>query len=145
MHPLLVTIYHLPFFPTTLYTTPFFSDVDQVPTADLLHLMQQTGDPSMSSSYPLLTHSITLPIQTPSEKTPTYLYVSERMPLIPTKLAKHFQEGLFIKMVELMPDYIRDPNLSNEDYLKGSKFKNWEINNIVDWIQCFSLYIAIVC
>ena len=64
---------------------------------------------------------------------------------IPAKLAKCIVEGLFVEMVELMPDYLRGPNPSDEDQLKNSKPKNWEITNIVDSIQCFSLYTAVVC
>ena len=67
------------------------------------------------------------------------------MLLIPAKLAKCIQEGLFVEMVKLMPGYLSGPNPSDEDQLKSSKFKNWEIPNIVDQIQWFSLYIAIVC
>ena len=89
--------------------------------------------------------SITVPTLPPFEKTSTPLYIGGGMPPIPAKLAKLIQEGLFIEMVELMPDYLRSPNPSDEDLLKHSKPKNWEITNIVDWIQCFSLYIAVVC
>ena len=48
-------------------------------------------------------------------------------------------------MVELIPDYLQGPSSSDEDQLKSSKFKNWEITNMVDWIQSFSLYMAVVC
>ena len=67
------------------------------------------------------------------------------MPPIPAKLAKCIQEGQFIEMAELLPDFLRSPNPSDEDQFKTSKSRNWEITNIVDWIQCFSLYIAIIC
>ena len=50
---------------------------------------------------------------------------------IPAKLAKCIQEGQLVKMVELMPDYLNGSNPSDEDQLKSSKFKNWEITNIV--------------
>ena len=132
----------------TLYTTRLFSRIlalDQVLTADQLHLMQQIGDPPMLYSNPLLSGSTTLPTQPPSENIPTALYVRRGMSPIPAKLAKHIQEGQFVEIVDLMPDYLRGPNPSNEDQLKSSKFKNWEITNIVHWIQSFSLYIAIVC
>ena len=67
------------------------------------------------------------------------------MPPIPAKPARCIQEGLFVEKVKLMPDCLRGPNPSNEEQLKSSKFKILEIINIVDWIQCFSLYTAIVC
>ena len=119
--------------------------LDQVPTANQLHLVQQIGDPPTSSSYPMPSCSTTVPTLPPCEKTSTPLYIGGGMPPIPAKLAKRIQEGLFVEMVELMPDYLRSPNPSDEDQFKNTKPKNWEITNIVDWIQCFSLYIAVVC
>ena len=95
--------------------------LDQVPTANQLDLVQHIDNPPMLSSNPLLSHSTTLPTQPPSEKTPTTLYVGGGMPLIPAKLAKRIQECQFVEMVEFMPDYLRVPNLSDEDQLKSSK------------------------
>ena len=60
-------------------------------------------------------------------------------------LPKRIQEGQFVEMVELIPDYLQGPNSSDEDQLKSSKFKNWEITNMVDWIKSFSIYITVVC
>ena len=129
---------------TVYYKLPFSHTLvlDQVPTANQLHLVQQIGDPPTSSSYPMPSCSTTVPTLPPFEKTSTPLYIGGGMPPIPAKLAKRIQEGLFVEMAELMPDYLRSPNPSDEDH---SKPKNWEITNIVDWIQCFSLYIAVVC
>ena len=149
MHcPLSLSLYTTtPSHDTVYYKLPFSHTLvlDQVPTADQLHLVQQIGDPPTSSSYPMLTCSTTVPTQPPFKKTSTPLYIGGCMPPIPAKLAKRIQEGLFVEIVELMPDYLRGPNPSDEDQLKNSKPKNWEITNIVDWIQCFSLYIAVVC
>ena len=57
------------------------------------------------------------------------------MPPIPAKLAKCIQEGLFVKMVKLMPDFLSGPNPSDENQLKSSKFKNWEITNIASGLD----------
>ena len=62
---------------------------------------------------------------------PTTLYVSGGMPLILAKLGKP-SNGQFIEMVELLSDFQRGLNPSDEDQLKSSKFKNWEITNTVD-------------
>ena len=69
------------------------------------------------------------------------------MPPIPAKLAKRIQDGQFVEMVELLPDLLRGYNPSDEDKLKSSKSKYHEsqITNIINWMQCFSLYIAIIC
>ena len=48
-------------------------------------------------------------------------------------------------MAELLPEHLRGPNPYDEDQPKSSKSKYRELSNIVDWIQCFSLYTAIIC
>ena len=60
----------------------------------------------MPSSNPPLSHSTILPTQPLSEKTPAALYIGGGMQPIPAKLAKRIQEGQFVEMVELMPDYL---------------------------------------
>ena len=117
----------------------------QVPTADQLRLVQQTSNPPALSSTPGLNHSVALPTQVPPVKAPTSIYIGGGMPPIPAKLAKRIQEGQFIEIAELLPDFLRGPNPSDEDQLKSSKIRTWAITNIIDWIQCFSVYIAIIC
>ena len=116
----------------------------QVPTADQLRLVQQTSNPPVLSSTPGLNHSVALPTQVPPVKVPTSIYIGGGMSPIPAKLAMRIQEGQFIEMAELLPDFLRGPNPSDENQLKSSKIRTWEITNIIDWIQCFSDYIAII-
>ena len=86
----------------------------------------------MSSSNPLLSCGTTFPPNHHLKRHLPLLYVGGGMPPIPAKLAKRIQEGLFVEMVKLMPDYLSGPNPFDENQLKSSKFKNWEIINIVD-------------
>ena len=111
MHcPLSLSLYTTsPSHDTVYYKLPFSHTLvlHQVPTADQLHLVQQIGDPPMSSSYPMPSCSTTVPTQPPFKKTSTLLYIGGGMPPILAKLAKRIQEGLFVEMVQLMPDYLR--------------------------------------
>ena len=77
--------------------------------------MQQTGNPLVLSSNPELNHSETLPTEVPPVKAPTSIYIGGGMSPIPAKFAKHIQEEQFIKMAELLPDFLRGPNPSDND------------------------------
>ena len=105
--------------------------------------MHELGDPP----NPVPACSTLSATQSPAEKVATSLYIGGRMPPIPAKLAKRIQDGQFVEMVELLPDLLRGYNPSDEDQLKSSKskYRESQITNIIDWIQCFSLYIAIIC
>ena len=48
-------------------------------------------------------------------------------------------------MGDLLPEVLRGPTPYDDNHQKSSKLKYWELDGIVDWIQCFSLYIAIIC
>ena len=75
--------------------------LDQVPTANQLHLVQQIGDPPTSSSYPMPSCSTTVPTLPPFEKTSTPLYIGGGMPPIPAKLAKR----IIITSHQRFPDF----------------------------------------
>ena len=82
--------------------------------------------------------------QQATEKMSASLYIGGRLPPVPAKLANRIQDGQFVEMAELLLEWLRGTNPHNEDQLKSSKSKYKEISSIVDWIQCFSLYIAII-
>ena len=96
---------------TLSYHSPHTVALDQVPTAEQLHQVHQLGD----LPNPVTAHSTLSITHSPSEKATTSLYIGGRMPPIPTKLAKHIQDGQFIEMVELLPDLLRGYNPSDED------------------------------
>jgi len=47
-------------------------------------------------------------------------------------------------MPELLPDHLSSAEFNTSDQPTNSKSKPHEVNNIVDWIQCFGIYMAIV-
>ena len=52
------------------------------------------------------------------------------------KLGKRIQDGQFIEMAELLPDFRSSLNAADEDQLKSLKFKKWEITNIASNLVC---------
>ncbi|XP_065896347.1 protein FAM133-like [Dysidea avara] len=58
---------------------------------------------------------------------------------------KRIKQGIFVEMSELLPDHLgsADANVEKEDR-HTNKTKLNEVNNIIDWIQCFGIYIAVL-
>ena len=48
-------------------------------------------------------------------------------------------------MVELLPKTLSSPEYAPDDGPAGQKQKHREVTNIVNWVQCFGILIAIVC
>ena len=47
-------------------------------------------------------------------------------------------------MVKLFPEYLEALNAAEEDHSKSSRLKLKDISNILDWIQAFSIYVAVL-
>ena len=47
-------------------------------------------------------------------------------------------------MAELLPDMLKASNATDEDQTATTKQKLPDVTQIIDWIQCFSIYIAVV-
>ena len=62
---------------------------------------------------------------------------------MPVQLVERIKQGIFIEMSELLPD-----NLGSADANVGDRHANKtklsEVDNIIDWIQCFGIYIAVL-
>ena len=98
------------------------------PTSILLsrsHQIQQ-------GSFPTLT-SLCLPV-----------LISGGVPPVPAKLVKWIQDGLFVEMVELLSETLSSPEYAVSEEPAGQKQKLREVTNIVDWVQCFGVFIAII-
>ena len=63
------------------------------------------------------------------------------LPPVPRSLASWIESGAFVEMSELSPELLS--TLSSETPDKG-KSKQWVVCNILEWIQCFGLYTAVV-
>ena len=64
------------------------------------------------------------------------------LPPIPPKLVARIEAGEFIDMCELLPDYLGAARAENQG--KSSRPQRQPISNILEWVKCFSVYIAVV-
>lgn len=67
-----------------------------------------------------------------------------RIPPIPTKLVRRITEGHYVDMAELHPDHLEELNAAEEDHSKPARARQKELSSILDWIQAFSIYVAIL-
>ena len=79
----------------------------------------------------------------PTATTTPPLYIGGGLPPIPGKLVRRIQNGHFIDMTELLPDNLEAANATDNDQSKAASRKHQDVTHIIDWIQCFSTYIAV--
>ena len=77
-------------------------------------------------------------------KPPPPVLISGGLPPVPAKLVKRIQDGLFVEMAELLPETLSSPEYAASEEPAGQKQKLREVTNIVDWVQCFGVFIAII-
>ena len=66
------------------------------------------------------------------------------LPPVPTKLIKRIQDDLFVEMFELLPERLISADYNAGDGTGSQKQKPQEDLSILQWIQCFGIYIAII-
>lgn len=74
--------------------------------------------------------------------------LDEALPVVPTKLVKQILRGEYIDMAELLKDNIeveRRRLTSTEEGGGSSSGARRGIPNLWSWLQCYSLYAAIMC
>ena len=109
------------------------SAFNEIPsTRELQHITQLGDDPS-----PPRILSIREKIQAP-------VYIGGRLPPIPARLVKIIEDVQFMEMAELLPDHLSSSLYTDEDQAKSTKVKYKEVLNIIEWLQYFSLYIALI-
>ena len=69
--------------------------------------------------------------------------ISNGIPPFPLRLVKWVEQGL-LEMAKLHPNFLDSVQLKFGDQPSGSTKRLPEIVDIVDWIQCFGIYIAII-
>ena len=110
--------------------------LDTIPSAtQLSHIHQDTELPHTQ------TNNIQLS-QTQRSKA-SLMSLGGGIPPVPAKLVKRIQEGSFIEMAELLPELLRNASLP-DDINKSSKPKPHSVGNIMEWVRCFSCYIAVI-
>ena len=117
--------------------------LDQVPHGNELLHVNQFGD--NVADVDTLAPLSTIPPNRSGGKTNSLVYIASGLPSIPAKLVKRIQEGQFVEMAELSSMQLGSSDTLDEEQSKGSKLKLHEVTNIVEWVQCFGTYIAIIC
>ena len=80
----------------------------------------------------------------PSEKSRPPVLISNGLPPIPSRLMKRVEDGLFVEMAELLPSHLDSADLNvNEGQVTSCK-QLPTVTDIIDWIQCFAVYMAII-
>lgn len=68
------------------------------------------------------------------------------LPSFPARLVSRIGAGEFIDMVELAPDKLGlSKSTLNDDQAKPSKQRCRTVTNILEWTQCFSTYMVVIC
>ena len=70
--------------------------------------------------------------------------IGASLPPIPRKLVKRIKAGKFIEMGELLPERLGAANVSNDDRFKAPKPKPRPVTTILEWAQCFEIYVAVL-
>ena len=72
------------------------------------------------------------------------MLLSYRLPPVPTKLIKRIQDDLFVEIFKLLPERLTSADYNAGDGTGSQKQKSQEDLLILQWIQCFGIYIAII-
>ena len=79
---------------------------------------------------------------------PSVLSIGPGLPPVPRKLITHIQAGEFVDMAELLPDRMgitTTPSfLSHKNEKQPFKTKRRQVTNITEWVQCYSIYVAVL-
>jgi len=74
----------------------------------------------------------------------TPVLISSGLPPVPKKLVYRAQEGLFVEMAELLPHKLISAEYYSEDHSTNPRQQHYKIRNILEWVQCFGIYVAII-
>ena len=72
------------------------------------------------------------------------LSIGPGLPPVSNKLVMHIQADEFIDMAELLPDRLGISTTPGKDDKQATKQKRRQVTNILEWIQCFSIYVAVL-
>ena len=73
--------------------------------------------------------------------------LSEALPVVPGKLVQRIQKGEYIEMAELLKDNVEAERrrVAAGDSGQAGRTCRREVPDFDSWLQCFSLYAAVVC
>jgi len=80
-----------------------------------------------------------------SSKEDAPIIVSSGLPPIPAKLVKRIQERLFVEMSDLLPNTLTLAEYNaSEDQTDSRKSKHRRDLSIIEWVQSFTVYLAVI-
>ena len=101
---------------------------------DLLQHVSQLGESVLPS-----TRTVGGPI------TDCQVMIGAGLPPIPAKLVSKIEAGEFVDMAELLPDRFGiAKSRPGDESAQPSKHKQRTVTTILKWIQCFSIYLAVI-
>ena len=78
----------------------------------------------------------------------TVLSIGAGLPPVPQKLVNRIQAGEFVDMAELLPDCMGVTTaplfIEEKEDKQALKSKRRQVTNILEWVQCFSIYVAVL-
>ena len=110
--------------------------MNQIPPTSQLKHIPQLDDPSALTNAPHTSNSVIQPCRP--------LLLGGQIPPIPPKLYKKIIEGHYVNIAELCPEHLEALKVAEEDHSKSSRPKLKDISSILDWIQAFSIYVAVL-
>ena len=76
------------------------------------------------------------------------LSIGASLPPVPRKLVNRIQTGEFVDMAELLPDRmgvtLAPLFADDKDEKQPVKTKRRQVTNILEWVQCYSIYVAVM-
>ena len=72
------------------------------------------------------------------------MYIGAGLPPVPPKLVKQIQDGRFIDMAKLLPTNLSSTQSTDNEQPNRTKNKYQEVTNIIRWLQCFGIYLAVI-
>ena len=117
-----------------------YAALGSVPDGSLLaHVAIAGTDPGKSGDPPGASP------KSPADTTP--FSVGAGLPPVPKKLVTRIQTGEYVDMAELLPDRIglnSSALFPNEKEEKLVKSRRRQVSIITEWVQCYSIYVAVL-
>lgn len=67
------------------------------------------------------------------------VYVGEGLPPVPTKLAAKIQQGEFVELADLLPEFWSSPREDDHSKQEAKSRQARSIQDIFTWLQCYCL------
>ena len=66
-------------------------------------------------------------------------------PPVPEKLVSRIEAGEFIEMAELLLDHMGTTGMrTSDDQSRVLRSRRKVVTNILEWVECFAIYIAVI-